>query len=75
VLVRLLAELFSGRFCDRAGYCQQRRRNVELAEGGAESRAGRMLLVAWLGSTVERLVHTGQRGLAVNCCYSGFAVD
>jgi hypothetical protein len=59
VPVQLLAELFSGRSCDRAGYCHQRQCSVELAEGGAESRVGRVLLVAWLGRAVDWPVRAG----------------
>lgn len=51
MLVRLRAEPVSGKSCYSIGYGRQRRhrglRGVELAEGGAESQVGRMLLAAF----------------------------
>lgn len=51
VLVRLRAEPVSGKYCYSVGYGRQRRRRalrgMEVAEGGAQSQAGRMLLAAF----------------------------
>jgi hypothetical protein len=59
---QLCAGPVSSRSSDRASYGEQRRRGVELANGSTESQAGQMLLAAWLGWAVERLVHSGQHG-------------
>ena len=45
--MHLLAVSVSGRSRDRSGYGRQRQFGVELADGGAESQEGQMLLAAF----------------------------
>lgn len=43
-----------------------RQRSMELVEGVTESRAGQMLLAAWLGWAAEWLGHAGQGAVQSN---------